>query len=224
MARKKNAITKYEIAKIVETGEPSYLRLAKYIEDVTVSANDETEETGYYDGDGTVATEVTGAKYGYDVSGYRDLTDEAQNLIVEMRHETGEGRKLMLKVTKPDGTIETGEATVSNIIDGGGQATEYAPFSCTITRNSKPEVTATGDGSVTPPETFKVTLAGDAVKDTDYTISGASDLDAVVDGTELTITAINAIVVNSENVEASGEKKITITEATTLTINKSEGG
>lgn len=141
-ARKKNAITKYEIAKIAETGEPSYLRLAKYIEDVTVSANDETEETGYYDGDGTVATEVTGAKYGYDVSGYRDLTDEAQNLIVEMRHETGEGRKLMLKVTKSDGTIETGEATVSNIVDEGGPATEFAPFSCTITRSSKPEVTA----------------------------------------------------------------------------------
>ena len=70
------------------------------------------------------------------------------------------------------------------------------------------------------PDTFKVTLAGDAVKGTDYTISGADDLDEVEDGTELTITAITDITVNGDDVAAEGTKKIAITADTTITINK----
>lgn len=138
--RKKNAIVKYEIALLGEEN-PTYVRLAKYITDVTQSANDETEEIGYYDGDGTPVTEVSGAKYTYEVAGYRDVNDEAQNLIAGLRHETGDGRKIMLKVTMLNGDVEDGEATVSNIVVEGGNATDYAPFSCTISRNSKPTVT-----------------------------------------------------------------------------------
>ena len=127
-------------------------------------------------------------------------------------------------VTETDGTA-TDKATISNT----GLLTAVKNGTVKVTATAKDGSGKSGSANieisnqVTPPETFKVTLAGDAVKDTDYTISGASDLDAVVDGTELTITATNAIVVNSENVEAGGEKKITITAATTLTINKSEG-
>jgi len=139
-SRKKNAIIRYEISKVGETEE--FLHLGKYIQDITPSANDETEETGYYDGDGTLVTEVTGSRYTYEVSGYRDTTDPAQNLIAGLRHEIGDARKIILKVTKLNGEVETGEATVSNIVDEGGVATEFAPFSCTISRNSKPEITA----------------------------------------------------------------------------------
>lgn len=147
--RKKNANVKYEIAKIGEDEE--FVWLAKYIQDITPSANDETEDTGFYDGDGTLVTEVIGSKYAYEVSGYRDINDEAQNLIAGLRHEIGDARKIILKVTKLNGEIETGEATVSNIVDEGGPATEFAPFSCTISRNSKPEITAPEPPTATEP-------------------------------------------------------------------------
>lgn len=143
--RKRNAIIKYEIAAKGET--PTYLELAKYITDVDESSNDRTEEVAYYDGDGTMEPEIIETRYIYEVTGYRDTTDAAQNLIVGLRHEVGEARKILLKVTKLDGSTETGEASVSNIKDGGGNAGDYAPFSCTISRTAKPTVTAGSGGT-----------------------------------------------------------------------------
>ena len=72
------------------------------------------------------------------------------------------------------------------------------------------------------PETYEVTLAGNAVKDTDYTVTGAENLKAVVKGTKLTIKATNKITVDGETVEVSATKEITINEAKTITINKAE--
>lgn len=138
MARNKNALTKYSISLPGETQE--FEVLAKYISNVDKSANDETEDTGYYDGDGTVQTDVVSAKNSYAFTGYYDDEDPAQKMIKEMQYETGDSREVVLKVEEPDGTTETGRATVSDIVAGGGEATSYASFSCTITRNEKPTI------------------------------------------------------------------------------------
>ena len=70
---------------------------------------------------------------------------------------------------------------------------------------------------------YKVTVAGDAAETTDYTISGATDLNAVPDGTNLTIYAVNNITVNGEIVTCGNSKNITINSAQTITINKKVG-
>lgn len=139
MTRYKNATTKYEIEQLGGTGTP--LRLAKYIQTVDVSANDETDEWGYYDGDGTVATEVVSSRYSHSFSGFRFYGDEAQDFICGLKHKVGDDRRVKFTKTGPDGTIEEGVATISNIVDGGGDATEYGAFSCTIAWNEEPTVT-----------------------------------------------------------------------------------
>lgn len=143
--RQKNAKTIHEVADYQEGGaeQASYSRLGKMIHTIT----DESEETinsqGYYDGDGTLEETVDDRREKYTFEGFYDPTDPAQKLIVDKRNETGDGRKVFYKITRPTGEIETSVATVTNIVFFGGIATDYAPFRCTIARNEKPTITGT---------------------------------------------------------------------------------
>lgn len=148
MARYKNALTKYEVAEIPtsSTTQPTWYELAKYILSVSPNDNESTEEEGFYDGDGTPETAVMAIAMGYSFSGYDDPDDDAQALIRSLKLEVGEGRHIMFRVTE-SGTganTYTGEATVSNIVSGsgGGDATNFADFSCDISFNGKPTVAA----------------------------------------------------------------------------------
>ena len=73
---------------------------------------------------------------------------------------------------------------------------------------------------VAAPTTHKVTISGDAVKTTDYTVAGAADLNTVANGTDITITAVTDITVDGEEVAAKATKTIKVNAATTITINK----
>lgn len=145
MGRKKNALTKHFIAELAE-GEPEWLRLAKHIQAVNDDSDEETEDTGWYDGDGTQETDVISIKKNYGFEGLRNTEDAAQNFIAELEFETGEDRKIMYKQERTDGKVLTGPATVSAIVVTGGEATEYAPFQCTIGWDRKPEITPTDEG------------------------------------------------------------------------------
>lgn len=140
--RFKNAITKYFVAQIVE-GEtaPTFLPLAKFISTVEPEANDETEDYAWYDGDGTVATEVISARPSYGVEGQRYYGDPAQDLIAGLEYESGDARVLLFKKEDPNGNIFEGKATVTDIVTGGGEAQEFGAFSCTITWAEKPTLT-----------------------------------------------------------------------------------
>ena len=63
MAREKNALTKYYVGELTE--EDATLRLAKWISTVTDDSEEETEETGYYDGDGTPESDVISVRKVY---------------------------------------------------------------------------------------------------------------------------------------------------------------
>ena len=143
MARFKNALTKYNIAELTngDAGEvTSWLPLAKFISTVEPEANDETEEYAWYDGDGTLTTEVTSARPSYSVEGQRFYGDEAQDLIASKEYETGDDRYIAFQKIDPNGDTFTGKATVSDIVTGGGEAQEHGAFSCTITWAEKPEL------------------------------------------------------------------------------------
>ena len=147
MARKKNALTEHYIAPMPENGqEPDYLRIARWISNVEPSAEEETEETAYYDGDGTPETDVISVRMTWSFEGMYDDEDPAHKFIRSLEFETGEGRKVMYKQVRQDGTVLEGPATVTEPITTGGEASAYEQFSFTIAWDRKPDIT-TGNGN-----------------------------------------------------------------------------
>lgn len=143
MARFKNALREHYIAPWTEgeteTPTEGWLKLAKYISNVSDDTDEETDDTGYYDGDGTKETTVTGVSGSYSYEGSHDPSDPAQAYIAGLKYKLGDARKVWQRVVSADGTKEwVGVATVSAIIAGAGDATEYEDFSCTVTYNQLP--------------------------------------------------------------------------------------
>lgn len=147
MSRKKNALTEYHVASLADGDtEPEYKRLAKWISTVNDDTDEETEDQGWYDGDGTPETDVISIKKNYTFEGLYDEEDPAMKFIAGLEFETGENRKIMFKQVRTNGDILEGPATITGIKVTGGEATEYATFECAIAWDKKPEVTKGGSG------------------------------------------------------------------------------
>lgn len=139
--RKKNALTGYFVAPLpTGSSEPEYLELGKRISNVTDDTDENSEETGYYDGDGNPSTDVISRSEKYSFEGMYDETDPAMKFIAGLKREIGEGRKIMFKIVESNGDEVSGPATLTVPITSGGEATEYATFSCTIAFDRKPDV------------------------------------------------------------------------------------
>lgn len=141
MARKKNALTEYYVGEQTTPASEAALRLAKWISSVTDDSDETTEETAFYDGDGTPESDVVSVKKSYSFEGMYDEDDPAMKFIAGLELETGEARKIAFKQVRTDGTVLTGRATVTEIKVTGGEASEYATFNCTIGWDSKPTIT-----------------------------------------------------------------------------------
>lgn len=143
MARQKNALRGHFIAEI-DAKSPAkvpttFLELAKWIASVSDDTDEQTDDTGYYDGDGTQETTVIGVSGSYGFEGSYDPEDPAQALIAAMKYKIGDARKVWHKVVSADNKKQwVGLATVTDIVAGAGDATEYEDFSCTITYNQLP--------------------------------------------------------------------------------------
>lgn len=119
--------------------EESWLPLARYIETAEPDSDETVEDEGFYDGDGTPERNVHSVAMGYSFTGYKDATNPAQALIIDMEFETGLARKVWFRRISSDGKVQhTGLATVSEIINGGGDATSYEEFECNIRWDQKP--------------------------------------------------------------------------------------
>lgn len=143
MARSKNALTEYYVGALVdgELETATYDRLARWVSSVTDDSEEEVEEQGFYDGDGTPESDVISVKKAYAFEGMFDAEDPAMAFIASLEFETGEGRKIAFKQVRTDGTELEGTATVTNPKVTGGEATEYATFECTIAWDAKPTAT-----------------------------------------------------------------------------------
>ena len=148
MARNKNALRLHEIAPYKneeEAPQEGWLALAKWITNVTDDSEDNTDPYADYAGDGTVSDDVIGVTRAYTFEGTYDEEDAAQALVKKMRNEIGEGRKVWLRVTDSNKkSVESGVATVTDIVAGSGEASDYEEFSCKITYNVKPTETPIG--------------------------------------------------------------------------------
>lgn len=144
MARSKNAKRGHFVAEITESEDEvtkvtDWLPLAKYIETIDPDNSEETDETGFYDGDGTSTTDVTGKAVGYSFAGHYDPEDAAQTLIASKEFATGDDTKIWHKRVSSDGATELGgKATVTGIVVGGGDAVSYEAFECNIKWDEKP--------------------------------------------------------------------------------------
>lgn len=147
MARLKNALRGHFVAPMdpkdatKTPAEEKWLELARGITSIGDDTDEETDDTGFYDGDGNPETTVTSVTGAYSPEGYYDPEDPAQELIAGMKYKIGSERNLWHKVISSDGKTQTiGPATVTDIIAGAGDATEYEDFSCTIKYNKIPTI------------------------------------------------------------------------------------
>ncbi|MDT2781387.1 phage tail protein [Vagococcus fluvialis] len=143
MARKKNALRLHEVADLDATDPKKvptkFDPLAKWISEITDDTDETSEETGYYDGDGTPSTDVTSIAEKWTVTGMYDSEDPAQALVASKKRLIGEGRKLWHKITQTDGKVFLGIATASEIKAGTGEATSYEEFSCILNFDEIPK-------------------------------------------------------------------------------------
>ncbi|ARK28796.1 phage tail tube protein [Halalkalibacter krulwichiae] len=145
MARSKNALRGHYVQEYTPGQEEpgaEWLELAKWISTIGDDTQEETEDTAYYDGDGTPETDVISVAGAYTPEGTYDPEDPAQALIAGKKYKTGDGRKIWHKVVSADGNTEwVGRATVTAIVAGAGDASAYETFSCNIRFDRIPEET-----------------------------------------------------------------------------------
>lgn len=140
--RKKNALTKHYIAPIPEgDSEPDYMRLAKWIHTFDPSNEEEVEEEAYYDGDGTLESDVVSVKLTYAFDGWYLEGDEAHEFLRSIERKKGSARKVMYKQERQDGTVLEGPATITDLVTTGGPASEYEPIRGTVAWDKEPEET-----------------------------------------------------------------------------------
>lgn len=147
MARNKNAKRGHFVAdfdpKNAKQEPTEWLELAKWISNIEDDTDEETDDTGYYDGDGNKETEVVSISESWTVEGTYDDEDPAQALIVSKKRKTGDGRKLWHKIVESNGKKQhVGVATATEIVGGGGDATEHEKFGCKLTYNGLPKESA----------------------------------------------------------------------------------
>lgn len=146
MARIKNAITGYFVDAWDMANPPTTatLELAQWISNVTDDSDEETEDVGYYDGDGTPETNVLTVKKTYTFEGTYDDENPAMAFVKGLEFATGNARKVAFRQVRTDGSELFGRATISGIKVTGGEATEYPVFECTISWDATPTITPPG--------------------------------------------------------------------------------
>ncbi|WP_262315372.1 phage tail tube protein [Lacticaseibacillus parakribbianus] len=120
------------------------------IETIDVTQEDKKNSKSYYNGGGQETTTVTGSTRSLALSGDRSTGDPAQDLLAALADQTGAARNVWLReldyVQSDDGKsleltkVRTGIATVSDITDKGGNATDPGAFKATLTYAAKPTV------------------------------------------------------------------------------------
>lgn len=142
----------------LETG--NWGRLATKIQTITPSANETTNNNSYYDGEGFGSTEVTGKRYQLACSGQRYVGNPAQDYIASKQFAIGQALHCRV-IWVQNGQAIVSEATLTNIVATGGEASANQTFSCTIEFNGKPR-TVNGQLTLTEnpdqPWTYKATV------------------------------------------------------------------
>ena len=126
----------------------TYARLAVGISSAVPSNNEVLAEDTYLDGDGYGSSDVIGAKFRLEFSGHRVVGNAAQDYIVGKKLELGDARKTHLKYTDAQGNIISGNITLCEIEEGGGDAGAKKELSFKADFSGKPTFTAKAAASL----------------------------------------------------------------------------
>ena len=120
----------------------NYVRLAVGISGAEPDNNEDIAQDKYLDGDGFGSSDVIGAQHIVSFSGHRVVGNVAQDYIAAMKLELGDARKTHLRYTDAAGNQISGNVTIANIKEGGGDAGSKKDFSFEAHFNGKPTLAA----------------------------------------------------------------------------------
>lgn len=144
--RKKNAKRLHYIAPYTsdeaQPAEDDWLPLAHFIQTIEDDTKEDTDDQGFYDGDGNTETVLNGRSEVWNFSGFYDPEDPAQELLAGLRRKTNDDeRKIWHKIVETNGDTVIGVAKAMEIKAGGGDATDYEDFEGHLDFVQAPKVT-----------------------------------------------------------------------------------
>ena len=153
MPKNKNALRKHYIGPYKEAPPDTpptaedYLWLAKGLKSSSPENNEETDDSAYFDGDGTKEEMVISKTRGRTFEGHRDYSDKAQNFVADKEDEVGDDLVVWYKEVSSDGkTQKEGLARLSEIEIGDGEASELETIKFKVTWTRKPKKSAVVPG------------------------------------------------------------------------------
>ena len=162
----------YEINTTPESGTATWARLAKGLKSADPSLNEDTDNTAYLDGGGFKSTDVIAKQFSIAFSGNRVKGDAAQDFIFGKVLQIGDDLKTQARRTDAFGNVITGDVTIKDIDDGGGDAGAKIDVGFTLDFNGSPTFTAATAATALS----AVVAAGTAIGCTKFTASaGASN-------------------------------------------------
>lgn len=153
MPKNKNALRKHYVGPYKEVTPDTpptseeYLWLAKGLKSSSPENNEETDDSAYFDGDGTKEEIVVSKTRGRTFEGHRDYSDKAQNFVADKEDEVGDDLVVWYKEVSSDGkTQKEGLARLSEIEIGDGEASELETIKFKIVWTRKPKKSAVVPG------------------------------------------------------------------------------
>lgn len=153
MQKNKNAQRKHYIGPYKEVTPDTtptaeeYLWLAKGLKTSSPENNEETDDSAYFDGDGTKEEMVISKRRGRTFEGHRDYSDKAQNFVADKEDEVGDDLVVWYKEVSSDGkTQKEGLARLSEIEIGDGEASDLETIKFKIVWTRKPKKSAVVPG------------------------------------------------------------------------------
>lgn len=188
------------------------------IQSITPSPNETVDTTYYYNGGGQASSDTTGVDATVSFSGHRYYGDPAQDYIAALDYIFGEARKTYYRHVAPDGRVLEGPCSITNIVNGGGDANGKGTFSFDIKWDGVPTVKDPDYASMpTGITATAVTVAEGAVEEIGATVApeGASAVcQYAIDDPDIAIVTADGKV---KGVKA-GETELTIKSALAPTI------
>ncbi len=213
-------------------GAPTWAWAQRGITSCVPASQETTVEDAYYHLLGSKETSVTEVKVSIAMTGHRMYGDPAQDFVQSRALLTGDDRKTHYRWTHPDGTILTGECTLSGLVPGSamGEANNKGDFSYTINFNTVEVEPDSGDKVAMPisvsatdvsVQVGKTVEANAAVSPTDanqrchYAIDDASiatvDIDGAITGVKAGETMLTIKAASKPSIVGQAKVKVTTT-------------
>lgn len=188
---------------------PVWARVGAGFTSYQKAMNEVVVQMAFLSDEGYGRSEVVGGQLTLELQGKRVVGDTAQDFIFSKQDEFGDSRHCEFRITK-DGKVLTGDATLTNINDSGGDSQALDEVSVSIQFNGKPSnvvnysvtVDVTGNGDVTVDPTLAE--AGDTITVTTSPDEGYRLVDGTLKANGTAITG-GSFIMPEANVVVTAE-------------------